>query len=427
MTHLFARVAQHVNHEPLLINPAYKQYVEDVAAALDPTVEHTYNHTLDVAAIYNVRSSSFVEKPFAFANGIAFIPVQGTLLNRFNGAWGFVTGYSHIRSMFDMAVADPDVKAIVFDVNSHGGDAQGCFELSQHIRENKGGKATMSVVDANAYSAGYALASAADKIVVTPSGGAGSIGVVTMHVNYKGALDQAGIEVTYLYAGQHKVDGNPYQPLSDSAKADIQQRIDASYDRFVALVAANRGLEADAVKATQARCFDAQAALDAGLIDAVAAPPDALTAFLSELSGSNPDQEIDQMTTATTQPGAENAISPADLDKAKAEAKTEATNRIRGIMALPEAAERQSLASHLAFNTEMTVEAAQAVLAASAAEKATASAQSPFERAMDALGGSGVGADAPNTGAEAAGGMPQVSDFLKSYAAATGNKKYLPQ
>jgi len=419
MSHLAARVAQHVNHEPLLINPAYREFVEDVAAALGQTVEHTYDHRLDVAALYGVRSSSFVEKPFAFANGVAFIPVQGTLLNRFNGCWGFVTGYSAIRNLFDAAVADPDVKAIVFDVNSHGGDAQGCFELSQHMRENKGGKPTMAVVDANAYSAGYALASAADKIVLTPSGGAGSIGVVTMHVDYSGALDQAGMKVEFIFAGKHKVDGNPYQPLSDDARADIQQRIDARYDQFVALVASNRGLEADAVRGTEARCFDAQAALDAGLVDAVAPPPDALATFLSELSGSTPDQEIDEMTTATTQPGAENANNPADRQQIHAEV----AGRIKAILALPESAERPSLANHLALNTDLTVEAAQAILGASAVEAKKTEATG-FEKAMDAAGGSGVGADAPTPETTTEGAA--VTDFLKSYAFATGNKSYLP-
>lgn len=418
MTHLTSLVAGRINDQPLLVNPKYREFAEDIAAALDTSVQHQHDHALDVAAVYNISPSRQDSKPFVYANGVAFIPISGTLINRFNGAWGFVTGYGAIRNMFDAAVADNDVKAIVFDVNSNGGEAQGCFELSSHIAANKGDKKTLAVVDANCYSAAYALASAADKITVTPSGGAGSIGVVTMHANYKGMLDNAGIEVTFIYAGDHKVDGNPYQPLSDSAKADIQMRIDSKYDQFVALVAENRGMDESAVRDTQARCFDAQAALDAGLIDAVAPPPDALAAFLTELSGSNPDQEIETMSQTTTAPGAQNADTP-DTETAKAEGRREAQERIKAINALPEAAKRSALANHLALNTELSVEDAQGILAASPEQAAVATG---FEQAMNASGGANVGADASATEVDPESPEAQAAAIVASYAMATGRK-----
>ncbi|PZP55979.1 MAG: S49 family peptidase, partial [Delftia acidovorans] len=117
-------------------------------------------------------------KPFAFSGGFAIIPIHGSLINRYGGYYhGYVTGYNFIRSQMNAALADPDVEAIIFDVNSNGGEAAGCFELANEIFASRAVKPSFSVVDSNAYSAAYALGSAATKMAVIPSGGAGSIGV----------------------------------------------------------------------------------------------------------------------------------------------------------------------------------------------------------------------------------------------------------
>ncbi|HCR6545409.1 TPA: S49 family peptidase, partial [Shigella flexneri] len=137
----------------------------------------------NLCAAYGVGRPS-ADKPFAFSNGLAIIPIHGTLINRYGGYYyGYVTGYNFIRSQRNAALADPDVEAIIYDVNSNGGEAAGCFELSQEMFDTRGEKPSLAVVDSNCYSAAYALASAADKIVVTPSGGAGSIGVIALHID----------------------------------------------------------------------------------------------------------------------------------------------------------------------------------------------------------------------------------------------------
>ena len=83
-------------------------------------------------------------KPFAFQDGVAIIPIHGSLINRFGQCYGYVTGYNFIRSQMNLAEADPDVQGIVFDVNSYGGEAAGCFELCADIAALS--KPTLSVV-----------------------------------------------------------------------------------------------------------------------------------------------------------------------------------------------------------------------------------------------------------------------------------------
>ena len=433
--------------EPQLIAPqftAVSAVVRQMITSADvPNLQA--KHLAETAAAWGANVPE--RKPYAFADGVAIIPVHGTLINRFNGAWGFVTGYDYIRGAFDTALADAAVQGIVLDVNSYGGEVHGCFELADHIHSMRGKKPVRAIVNANCYSAAYAVASCADNITVTPSGGAGSIGVVTMHVDMSKALEDYGVKVTFVYAGKHKVDGNPYQPLPDSVKANIQARIDNSYEKFVGAVSRNRGMSAQKVRDTEASIYAAEDAKKIGLIDSVAPPKAAFGQFTRELSGRD-NQEFDEMshentpenaaapeTASVTEPttatdgfdgngvaDAQAAAAPEAANEPAAETPAAAApserDRIRAILSCEEAAARPRLANHFALNTDLSVDDARAALAASA-EEGKPSGKSPFEAAMDASPdpdvGSGASADAsedtPKTRAE---------QIVADYKAATG-------
>lgn len=372
----------------------------------------------ELCAAYGLNTTA-QNKPFAFSQGIAIIPVHGTLINRFGGSYGYVTGYNFLIAQARAAVADPEVMGIVYDINSYGGEAAGCFECARELRSLTEAKPSIAVVDSNAYSAAYATASAAGKIYVTPSGGAGSIGVVTMHVDMSKMLDKWGIVVTMLYSGEHKVDGNPFEPLPDSVKAEVQASLDKSRKNFAQLVADHRGLDLKAVMDTEARTYRADDALAIGLIDAVATPSEAVRAFLSELSGSEPQpkRKEDSMSTENK---------PADAANAQAEARKAEKARIAGIQSCEEAKGREALASHLALNTDLSVEDAKGILAASPktedkpAEPAKpAAAANPFAAAMAATPNPNVGADGGGQGGE---NLSPAQQILRDAAMATGRK-----
>lgn len=349
----------------------------------------------EMVAAYGMPVSN-QQKPFAFSNGIAIIPVHGTLINRFPYSWGYVTGYNFIRQQTALAGQDPDVTGIVYDCNSYGGEAAGCFECSSDIARLANGKPTMTVIDSNCYSGGYAIACGTKRIVLTPSGGAGSVGVVTMHASYAGLLKEAGIKVTFIKAGKHKVDGNPYEDLTPEIEASIQKGIDQCYADFVGLVAKGRKMDDKAVRATEARIYRASEALSLGLIDAVATPQSALQSFMGELSGSNPQlKKEDAMSTTENQPGAK-TVTPEDLTKASADATTAERTRVSAILGCDEAKGRAKLANHLAFSTSMSADEAKKMLAAAAAE--TDAKGNPFEKVMDASEHPNVGAGGNGNG-----------------------------
>lgn len=271
-------------------------------------------------------------KPFVYQDGVAVIPIHGTLLNRFNGSWGFVTGYQYIRRMLNAALDDDDVEMIVFDVDSPGGEAAGCFELAREIMASRRVKPSLAMVDALAASGGIALGAAPTTIYAIPSARIGSIGVYRMHVSYEGALKDAGIKVTFATAGAHKVDGNPYQDLPQAVLDEWRESAGKTWDDFISLVAEARDMSEDEVRATQARVYRADEALAKGLINAVKTPTEAVAAFLAELAEADPPIDDEEETTMADQKGKEvtSGLTDADLQRiatiaAEAGAKAAAT------------------------------------------------------------------------------------------------------
>jgi capsid assembly protease len=443
-------VLEQISNRPVLIAPQFVRGTEgalrvepdwgvgaavrDLAVADADAEEAAWKRRkIELAQAYSPGAGPSLDvKPFAFADGKAIIPVHGMLINRFPYSWGGATGYNFIRSQVAAAMADPDVDGIIYDVNSYGGLVSGCQETSDAMyaaSDRQGGKPSLAVVDANCYSAAYYLASAADQIAVTPSGGAGSIGVLMMHVDVSKALSDFGVKVTFIHAGKHKVDGNAFEPLTKEVTADLQAEIDTMYDSFVATVARNReGLSEKAVRNTEARIYQADAARKVGLIDVVQQPSAATSVFFN----SNEDTSMAN----TSQPAANNAATgttePAAAGTAAAdEARRSERERIRAIHALPEAVGRGDLANHLALETELTADAAKGILAASPKKEpppapvpATQTAEpNHFKQAMNNGKHPNVGADSTVTTENADGvQLSRAQQILAAQHKATGSK-----
>lgn len=218
---------------------------------------------------------------------VAVIPIEGTLVHK--GKWlgtdSGETSYEGLWAQITAAHRDPSIEGVVFEIDSCGGEVSGAFDVAEAIHELSADKPTLSILTDHAYSAGYLLASAARGIVMPLSGGCGSIGVITLHVDYAAALEEAGIKVTVLAAGAHKADGNPFEALPEAVAARIRGQLEALRTAFAEAVGRYRGtrLSAAAALATEARDFDASDdPVGAGLVDAVARPSEAFAAFVAE-------------------------------------------------------------------------------------------------------------------------------------------------
>lgn len=208
---------------------------------------------------------------------VAVIPILGIVAHRASMVQGISgprgTSTEAVTNSLRQALADPSVSAIVFDVDSPGGGVYGVPELAEEIRAARGRKPLVAVANAEAASAAYWLASQADEVVVTPSGLVGSIGVYTYHEDISAWADKHGIRTTFVYAGTHKIEGHPFAPLADDARATMQRRVDAYYHQFVTAVGAGRGVSPEVAASEQfgaGRVFNAHDAVRAGLADRVA-------------------------------------------------------------------------------------------------------------------------------------------------------------
>ena len=208
---------------------------------------------------------------YTVIDNVAFIPLQGALVHKGSAmdAMCGIMNYAEIGNMLNTAIADPQVTKIVFDCNSGGGTVAGAFTLAEKVFNSRGDKELIAVVDEAAYSACYLVASACDRIVLSKTSGVGSIGVVSAHHDYSDALKSEGVAVTYVYAGDKKVDANPYEALKDSAKIDMQNRVDKFYNMFVNEVSKNRGISAETIIGTQAGIYIGEDAVKIGLADEV--------------------------------------------------------------------------------------------------------------------------------------------------------------
>jgi signal peptide peptidase SppA len=460
--HLWARLYG----APLLIWPDKAKVIEEVfrahvlGTAAPQAMEDEPAETPEqrAARIQSERARTYSgialmnkpEKPYALtASGIALVPVLGSLVQR--GSWmdamSGLTSYDRLASLVDAAVADPEVRALLLEIDSPGGEAGGIVEMAARVRDASMKKPTWSAANGMAYSAAYWIAAAAERVYAPITGGVGSIGAVAMHVDQSKRDKMMGYTYEFVYAGAKKVDLNSHQPLSDRGRARLQSEVDRFYELFTADVARDRGLTAEAVKATEAGLLTPPEAAAGGFIDGIATLREtvalleqrlqqqpqpgmngarmaasrkvhsqttkkgttmkltpAATAIVAALGLSAESMEAAQIEAleaaagkiaadakAEGKSGAEKSAEAGRAEGAKAE-----RERIAAVLGCDEAKDRAKLALHLALETDSAPEAAKKLLAAASKDAPGASG---FAAAMAQIKNPKVGVDGEDAGA----------------------------
>ena len=390
-------IASRVLNRPLLLHPAKVEVVLDVLSGRLGVGTPAVAPAPDASRFFGTaRREDGAIRPYRVVGSTAIIGVLGSLVNR--GAWigassGLVS-YEGLAAQLSAAQADPDVDSVILDLDSPGGEAAGMDGIAERVRALGAVKPVVAFVNDMAASAAYGIASAAREIVVSPTSIVGSIGVVIAHFDRSEQMEKLGVKATLIHAGEHKVDGHPFGPLPDGVKADLRAEVETIYEQFVGLVARGRaGLSADQVRATEARTFTGQDAIDRGLADRIAT----FEAILEELSTQARRAAIQRsgfaMSNSTTQaaaPQAENAgitqeAHDAAVNAAMAEGErigaAAERERIAGILGHEAAEGRDAQARAIALETDMTADQAAKVLAASPKASAVASLE---QRAAEA-------------------------------------------
>lgn len=330
---------------------------------------------------------------FGMREGVAIIEATGTLVHR--GDWigesSGATSYEGLAQQVEAAAADPAVRGIALEIDTFGGEVAGVFDLADAIRAARAQKPVWAFVAEAALSAGYALASQADRIILPRTGEVGSIGVLIVHADYSQRLSDEGVRVTMIHAGSHKVDGNPYEPLPEDVRDTLQAETEEMRQLFAATIEAGRGARLDAAAAitTQARVFRGERAVAQGLADQVMDLRAAFSSFIDHIHRRQPAAQTGAA--ASSPPKKEPAMS--GKTRATPGAETETTSDTVQDPVTPEA-EDTSDGTGEAGETEAVENAAAAAASSALALPKTASGLSRNEAAAIAE----IGAQAARLG-----------------------------
>jgi signal peptide peptidase SppA len=203
---------------------------------------------------------------------VGVIKIEGSLIPGEAGWMRYfgITGYADIKAAVLEGLADKGAKSLMIFSNSGGGSVAGVEDAESFIAQVAQHK-PMSAYSEFSASAAYWLTSAAGHITTSPTGVNGSLGVIRVVTEYSKYFEKEGITKTVMRAGRYKALGNPFEPLSEDGKAEIQSKLDDLYQIFIDVVARNRGttaIIADQVMG-QGREFLGKRGLEAGLVDSI--------------------------------------------------------------------------------------------------------------------------------------------------------------
>lgn len=198
---------------------------------------------------------------------VVAVDIRGPLETR---GTGWCDSYEAIRARV-AAACESGAAGVVLRIDSPGGEAQGCFEAAREIRAMcaAAGKPLAAFVDGRACSAAYALASAAELIVLSDTATVGSIGVLSMRTDYSAMNASRGVRVAFIASGAHKTDGHPDAPITEAELKAEQQTVDSLAGVFFQLVADHRGMDPKAIAQLDARVLHGALAVQSGLADEV--------------------------------------------------------------------------------------------------------------------------------------------------------------
>ncbi|MGE0357305.1 MAG: S49 family peptidase [Burkholderiales bacterium] len=405
----YSHLAARLYNAPLLVHPDKATVIEQVFRShllgeAKPAA-NPEDYQRPEAALGTLKYRDRGNKPYSVTEGgVAILPVIGTLVQRAGSldAMSGLIGYNRLERQLAAMIDDADVKGIVLEVDSPGGEANGCFDLARRIVEARGAKPIWAVANEQAFSAAYALACAAQRLVVPPTGLVGSVGVIAMHVDQSKRDSQQGYSYTAVYAGARKNDFSSHAPLSPKAEAALQAEVDRLYEIFVTHVAAARGIDAKAVRATEAGLLDPELAKRGGFIDAIAGFPETVAELEVEVRRPRLNGVVRQVAQPKVAPAA-SAIAPTTVSarfsqeltaalfaQALARAKTrghaggaaecyarayvrevlDERARVMSILEAREAVGRTAMARFLATETDIAPDEARAMLARTPIEAA---------------------------------------------------------
>lgn len=384
------------------------------------TIASRQNESIEVvsAKLGRELDNSYVTE---IREGAAVIPVVGPLF-RYANIFTAISGassYEILAKDFTSALENPDVHSIILDIDSPGGEVNGCAEFASMIFEARGKKPIIAYASGDAASGAYWIASACDQIIASETSMLGSIGVVAV---YRGSKDESVLEIVSSQSPYKRLD-----PSSKDGKSRLQSRIDDLATVFIESIAKHRGVDPPTVIKDfgGGDVFIGKNAINSGLADDIGSLEQIInehsnnqnpaklrgSSFLaledSTMTDKNHKTEASEGQVLSLEslkadyPQLVEAIQTETIastnDEASEQSVKKERERIGTIISSEAAKGREQLAQHLAFSTDMNADMALATLNASPvkAEASTPVSNTGFEQVMASVGNPAIEPDAP--------------------------------
>ena len=303
------------------VQPEYLLHMQSMAGMLAEGGEAADRAFAGLKASQEIEAARRQQISASTGGAVLVLPLYGLITQRSNwmSYWFGGTTTESFTLALRQALADPNVTAIVIDVDSPGGSVAGVDELASEIFAARSKKTIIAISNTLNASAAYYLSSQASELYVMPSSLTGSIGVYNTHQDISGYLDQMGIKMTLISAGRFKVEGNGYEPLTPDAQAAFQKLVDGYYAQFVAAVARGRKTKVTAVKSGfgEGRVVMAAEAVELGMADKIGTLDTVLARFGVQRTSSDSFQS--EAETATPEANGETVPAPEAAKKKDAE------------------------------------------------------------------------------------------------------------
>jgi signal peptide peptidase SppA len=256
--------------------------LNDTSWYLRPQVLQTFESVLNSKLIDNLNKMEFPNEEESdetnplnrqIINDKIIINIEGTLMRKagyLDAMCGFI-GMNILEGEIVSALNNPQINHIIFNWDCPGGSTAGTPQLANLIFEARQQKRITSCVSGCCCSAAYFIGSAADDLYATSEiDDIGSIGVVAMHVDRSEQDKMNGLKYTYIYAGEHKIDGNPHEPLNNKSFESINRTVQYDYEVFLKAVEKNRSIDREyLMKYAEGQVFKAGELVNTKMIDGI--------------------------------------------------------------------------------------------------------------------------------------------------------------
>jgi signal peptide peptidase SppA len=289
----FPHILTEILNQPLMVTPAKLEVILSIlggrggnAIALDFSALMHMNSVSGQEMLAQARPVNQLqpeEEQF-----IQVIPVLGSMVARNHGMGGGddsgLRSYRTLMMDLNSAAKDSSIGGIILDLDTFGGMSAGCERLTRLIASINAFKPVYGVVDLNAYSAGYSIASACSKIILTDeTAGVGSIGCIAIHCDMSKYNEQEGLNYSVVTFGANKDQFSPLRPLGKEELSALQKSVTAHGMRFAETVAELRNMKLDDVLATEAGAYSGTQAVKIGLADEICSFDEAVAMLADEI------------------------------------------------------------------------------------------------------------------------------------------------